>query len=483
MKSFNLPIAYLLYLRHEYRMKSFWKSHFLTLCLIIVDVVALSFIWREAWSLRFSLSSHFHDPINEFSNYSRALPSLLLLWLVVLAFFKLYMHQGKISSLNQVGDIIKASLALLVITLAMAHLTRKRFDLGTSVIGFSAAGMMIYLYLSRTALRFVKQKLREQGIGLTRTAIIGAGETGRRVALRIKNHPEVGYELIGFIDRRAAELGEKVAGIPVIGDCSNLVDLLLRYRIAEVFLAIPTLSQNEAFGLVVQCEAANVHFKIVKNDLLQVITDRVKIDDIGDFPVILLREGRLTPMDEFVKRTMDLLATIPALILCSPIFLAIAALIKFNSKGPVIFSHDRVGKDGKIFRLYKFRTMYTKTNPYAVAPGDQSDPRITLVGRFLRKTSLDELPQLWNVIKGDMSLVGPRPEMPFIVEQYEPWQRRRLDVPQGITGLWQIAGRKQLPLHFNLEYDFYYIRNWSLLLDIVILLRTIPAVFFCKGAF
>lgn len=465
-------------------MKSFWKSHFLTLCLVALDVLALSLLWREAWQTRASLRGFFNAPVNPWDpDYKSALPPLLAMWLLVLAFFKMYMHKGKISSLNQVGDILKAGACVLLVTLAAAHSIKRFFNLGSSVIYIMAGYATIYFYLSRTALRFVKQKLREHGYGLTRVAIIGAGETGRRVALRIQHHPEVGYELIGFIDARAATLGPKVAGVPVIGDGKNLVDLLLRYRIAEVFLAIPSLSQDETFNLVVQCEEANVHFKIVKDDLLQVITDRVKIDDIGDFPVILLAQGRLTPLDEFLKRALDLALTAPMLLAVAPVMALIAAAIKINSRGPIVFAHDRVGKNGRTFRLYKFRTMHHNTNPYAVAPGDQTDPRITSVGRWLRKTSLDELPQLWNVIKGDMSLVGPRPEMPFIVAKYEPWQRRRLDVPQGVTGLWQIAGRKQLPLHYNLEYDFYYIRNWSILLDLVILLRTVPAVLFCKGAF
>lgn len=450
-----------------------------------MDVVALSMLWREAWQLRAALHGYFSSrDVNPWApEYKDALPPLLLIWLAVLASFKMYHHRGKISSLNQVSDILKAGATVLLVTLAAAHTTKRFVNLGPSVIYIMGVYVMIYLYLSRTALRFTKQKLREHGYGLTRVAIIGAGETGRRVALRIQHHPEIGYELIGFIDKRAAELGPRVAGVAVIADGATLVETLLRYRIAEVFLAVPSLSQNETFGLVVQCEEANVNFKIVKDDLLQVITDRVKIDDIGDFPVILLREGRLTPLDEFLKRTLDLAFTVPLLIVASPFFLLLALLIKLNSRGPVIFAHDRVGKNGKVFKLYKFRTMVHDTNPYAVAPGDQTDPRITTIGRWLRKTSLDELPQFWNVVKGDMSLVGPRPEMPFIVAQYEPWQRRRLDVPQGVTGLWQIAGRKQLPLHFNLEYDFYYIRNWSLLLDVVILLRTVPAVMFCKGAF
>lgn len=465
-------------------MRSFWRSHFLTLALAALDVFAFSLIWKASHDLRVALNVRFPAQINAYQPYySHALPVLLGLWLVVLIAFKQYAHHGKISSINQAGDIIKSGVAFLILALAAANVTKSLFSLGSSVIGIAAACATIYLYLCRTALRMVKESLRQRGIGLVRTAIIGAGQTGQSVALRIKNHPEVGYELAGFIDRDAAALGAEVAGIPVIGDCSELVTLLLRYRIEEVFLAVPHMPQDEAFELVVQCEEANVHFKIVRDDLLQVITDRVKIDDIGDLPVIPLREGRISPAGLFVKRALDLILTVPMLALSTPLWAFAALMIKRDSPGPVLFSHNRVGMGGRVFRLHKFRTMKMDAEPYAPAPGDQGDPRITRFGRWLRKTSLDELPQFLNVLKGDMSLVGPRPEMPFIVAQYEPWQRRRLDVPQGLTGLWQIAGRKQLPLHFNLEYDFYYIRNWTLLLDLVILLRTIPAVFLGRGAF
>ncbi|HOR26538.1 MAG TPA: sugar transferase [Candidatus Sumerlaeota bacterium] len=465
-------------------MGSFWKSHFVTLCLLAIDVIALSILWGESWELIRAFDHRFVRPINPKDLYLQFLPALLLIWVAVLAFFHQYDHRLRISSLNQVSDILKAGFVLLLVTLAFANLTKRPTEqLANRVIMPFCVGATAYLYASRSLLRIVKDRMRKAGVGLTRAAIIGAGETGRRVALRIQTHPEIGYELVGFIDRRAAELGATIAGIPVIGDGSRLVDLLLQYRIEEVFLAVPNMDQHAALDLVVECEAANVHFKIVKNDLLQVITDRVKIDEIGDFPVILLREGRLTPAGALLKRAMDLVLTVPLFILSLPLMAVIAICIKLDSRGPVLFVHDRVGQDGRIFKLIKFRTMTTGANPYAVAPSAQSDPRVTRFGRFLRKTSLDELPQLWNVLRGDMSLVGPRPEMPFIVEQYTPWQRRRLDVPQGITGLWQIAGRKQLPLHYNLEYDFYYIRNWSLLLDIVILIRTIPAVLLGKGAF
>jgi lipopolysaccharide/colanic/teichoic acid biosynthesis glycosyltransferase len=172
------------------------------------------------------------------------------------------------------------------------------------------------------------------------------------------------------------------------------------------------------------------------------------------------------------------------LLMMMPFFPLICLLIRAISSGPAIFKHSRIGKDGKPFVMYKFRTMYRNVNEYQEAPISKDDPRVLpYIGKWLRRSSLDELPQLWNVIKGEMSMVGPRPEMPFIVETYEPWQRNRLKVLPGITGWWQISGRKDIPLKTHLEFDFYYIQNQSLLFDIIILLKTIPVVLFGKGAY
>ncbi|MBI5754912.1 sugar transferase, partial [Candidatus Peregrinibacteria bacterium] len=166
-----------------------------------------------------------------------------------------------------------------------------------------------------------------------------------------------------------------------------------------------------------------------------------------------------------------------------PFFLVIAIAIRLDSRGPAIFKHARIGKDGQPFQMYKFRTMYQNVKEADFSPRDIEDKRVTSVGRFLRKSSLDEVPQLWNVLKGEMSLVGPRPEMPFLVEKYTNWQKKRLDVKPGITGLWQILGRKDLPLTENIEYDFYYIKNRSTLLDLVILFKTAVAVVTGRGAY
>lgn len=467
---------------HVIRMKSFWKSNFLTLILLAADVLAFCLIWRETWMIRNALNDRFANPINPLDNYLAALKALLVVWVGVMAHCEHYAHRGKISSLNQSGNIIRAGIGFLIGTAAVAFFI-KGHDIGRSVILLAVVLMTLYVYVSRTLLRVIKEYFIARGHGLTRAVIIGAGKTGRQVAARIHNHPEVGYHLVGFIDHDPSLAGQVVDGSPVIGGTDNLVELLLRHQVEEVFLAIPSMAQDAKFNLITECEQARVQFKIVTSDLLRVIADRVKIDDIGDLNVILFSDGHLTPIDALFKRALDLVIACVLFILTFPLFALIVAWIRIDSPGRAIFAQERIGMDGRRFRFYKFRTMKSETDPYKTAPADASDPRITRFGRFLRKTSLDELPQFINVIKGDMSLVGPRPEMPFIVEKYHSWQRRRLDVPQGITGLWQIAGRKRLPLHQNLEYDFYYIRNWSLLLDLTILLRTIPAVLFGKGAF
>lgn len=185
----------------------------------------------------------------------------------------------------------------------------------------------------------------------------------------------------------------------------------------------------------------------------------------------------------FIKRLIDIALSLAALIIFAPIWLLIIILIRLDSKGPAIFCHERVGKNGKIFKLYKFRTMHQGVKDQEFAPESSQDPRITKIGSFLRKTSLDEVPQFWNVIKGEMSLVGPRPEMSFIVQHYTQLQKCRLLVKPGLTGLWQIYGRKDLPLQENIEFDFYYILNRSLLMDLMILFKTITVVIKGTGAY
>ena len=209
-------------------------------------------------------------------------------------------------------------------------------------------------------------------------------------------------------------------------------------------------------------------------NLHEIFVHRIKINVIGQIP--LLMEEKYNDVHSpylYIKRYLDLILALIAIVLLCPLCLIISFAIKIDSRGPIIFTQDRVGKDGRIFKMYKFRSMFSNVESYAVNPMSQDDPRISRVGKFLRKTSLDELPQLFNVIKGEMSLVGPRPEMPFIVATYNEIQRERLKMLPGITGLWQLSGDRKKAIHENMDYDIYYSRNMSFFLDVAILIETL----------
>jgi exopolysaccharide biosynthesis polyprenyl glycosylphosphotransferase len=291
----------------------------------------------------------------------------------------------------------------------------------------------------------------------------------------------VGYRVIGLLDD-ADELPEKdVAGHPVLGRVEDLRDVAARHEIEEVFVALPSLGHTRMLQLVLACEDLGITFRVVTN-LFEVLTAGTQIDLIDDLPLVRLGRERVSPLYEPMKRAMDIAIASVGLVLSAPLLAFVCWRLRRSGASP-LFAHERIGRDGKAFRMYKLRTLRDDVTPYEAAPRGADDPRITPYGAWLRASSIDEIPQLWNVLRGEMSMVGPRPEMPFIVSRYDEWQRRRLAVKPGITGLWQILGRKDLPMHENLQYDFYYIRNRSLAQDVSILLRTIGAVWSRRGAF
>jgi exopolysaccharide biosynthesis polyprenyl glycosylphosphotransferase len=365
----------------------------------------------------------------------------------------------------------------------------KELDLGRSVIVLSALLGLIYLWLSRTALRAAKARSFQQGRGTVRSVIVGGSQLALDVRQALLKHPEIGFTLLGLVVHQSEAPDEEMRrqleenGVRILGSTEEISTLVERHRVEEIFLAVAHMDPNEQFELLHTADIRGVSVHVV-SDIFGVINEQAKVDEISAFPVITLRDGHLPLHQMAMKRTLDLACAIAGLTVWLLFFhWWIAWRIRAESAGPVFFRQDRVGRDGRRFTMLKYRTMITDAEPYAVAPTAEDDPRVTRFGRWLRKTSLDELPQLVNVLKGDMSMVGPRPEMPFIVEKYEPWQRRRLDVKPGVTGLWQVIGRKNLPLHLNMQYDFYYIKNQSFMLDIEILFRTVPAVLKGKGAF
>ena len=470
-------------------MKSIYRSWVLTYILLLMDGVCLAATWLNVYFVRLylnpdnghSLFGLISEPINPSDGYVRSLIYLVPLWLAIYGYYEHYSHRERLSGLNELTRIFKAAMAIMITTFAAAFLL-KEYSLGRSIVIIFSMLSFLYLYVSRSILRWCKGRNFSSGHGLLKTIVIGAGETGRNVASRISSHPDVGYQFAGFIDDDPELQDSEILGKPVLGKLSDLKSLVEKDGIEVVFIAIPSMSQDVMLNLIVECEDFDVSFHVVSH-AFEVITDKSRLDVMAEVPVHRLPGGQMPLSHALAKRVLDLAVSIPILLVSLLWMIPVAIFIKLTSNGPAIFSQERVGFHGKNFTMFKFRTMKIDVPQYAEAPTNPKDDRITGIGRFLRKYSLDEFPQLWNVIRGDMSLIGPRPEMPFIVKKYEEWQRYRLTVKPGVTGLWQIIGRKNLPLELHMEYDLYYIKNQSLLLDLLILFKTIPAVLFGRGAF
>jgi exopolysaccharide biosynthesis polyprenyl glycosylphosphotransferase len=235
--------------------------------------------------------------------------------------------------------------------------------------------------------------------------------------------------------------------------------------------------------MTAQLEESRANVRILP-DVFEMAAMKARVEDFYGLPLISIREPSITPVQARVKRGFDLVLSAILLMVLSPLMLLVALWVRLDSPGPVLIHQRRVGAGGMPFFMHKFRTMYWRPEgPEAAVPKQPDDPRVTRAGRFLRRTSLDELPQLWNVLRGEMSLVGPRPELPAIVDLYEPWQRKRFLVPPGMTGWWQVNGRAERSMHLNTEIDLYYVQNYSILLDLQILLRTLGAVIRGRGAY
>lgn len=313
-----------------------------------------------------------------------------------------------------------------------------------------------------------------------RVLIVGTGQLAEEVATRIHSYAWTGLELIGFLSDTPDP-----ALLPTLGGLDDAARVVTNQRIDEVLIALPLQAHQELVDLVADLQQHPVSVRVVP-DLFDLAFTRTGIEDIDGIPIVSLRDPVLTPIQRIVKRLFDMSVATLALIVGALPMLLVAVAIKRDSPGPVIFRQQRAGENGQLFWMLKFRTMVDRADAVPDDPTQtkrRDDPRITRVGRWLRQFSLDELPQLINVLKGEMSLVGPRPELPWLVERYAPWQRKRFNVPQGMTGWWQINGRSEKPTLAKTRDDLYYIQNYSLLLDIIILWRTIGAVIRRRGAF
>lgn len=449
--------------------------------------VALAYLlrYRLQWILEVAFDAPYRAYLPFQVLFSIIIP--ILLW-----FDGAYADWRGRSWLDHIYRIVNAVTNAIVIVLAIAFVAQ---PVVYSRLLLLEAGliMVIFMSLGRASAILVLRRLRSQGIGLQRVIIVGAGEVGRRVIRTIVARADLGYEIVGYVDDNPDKGGGSIGRIQGLGSIDNLSQIIDAEDVDEVIVTLPWNVHRRILEILRECARRQVVARIVP-DLFQMSLSQVVVSDLGGVPMIGVREVAFSRSALFLKRVMDLIGSIIFLLLGSPLLILIAIAIKLDSQGPVFFRQERVGKDGAYFTIYKFRSMRVgaekeqeQLQMLNEADGPlfkiRDDPRLTRMGRFLRHTSLDELPQLFNVLKGDMSIVGPRPPIPSEVEQYQPWHKKRLNVSPGMTGLWQVSGRSELTFDEMVLLDLYYIEHWSPWADIAILLRTIPKVLLGDGAY
>ena len=353
---------------------------------------------------------------------------------------------------------------------------------------------VVLVLAARIGARFALRRSRVPHLPPSRVLVVGAGVLGRKVARSLAEYSWTGLQLVGYLDDDPAKFDQRFENVPVLGTLEDAAGIVVEKRVTDVILTLPLRAHREIANVVIGLELLPVNIKMAP-DLESLAFYRLTMETLDSVPLFGLKEPVIGPAQRVVKRAMDLGLTavcLPPVLVLTPV---IAAAIRLDSPGPIFFSQQRIGEGGEPFTMYKFRTMQhvddERTRPCEppVSAGrcldlkTPNDPRITRVGRLLRRWSIDELPQLWNVLRGDMSLVGPRPEQPDRVERYEGWQRKRFGVPQGLTGWWQINGRSDRPSHLHVDDDLYYIQHYSLLMDIRILMSTVGAVLRGRGAY
>lgn len=415
-------------------------------------------------------------------------PVFAVMWVLVLNLFSVY--DGR-KNFRLASELTNLTMGSLLAAVSMAGLLYFSFrEISRALFGTYIVIAFCGMLLVRVVYRFVFSMNRQKGVQVRRVLIIGAGLVGQRIAEHIQQYTDLGLELAGFLDDDT----EKRKNPLVVGRLDDMRKIISNRNVKDVVLALPTWAFHRVNQLTTELHDLPVQVWVVP-DYFALALNQARVEELAGIPMIDLRAPALNDYQRMVKRVFDILITLAVMPVAVPLMGLIALLIRLDTRGPIIFSQKRVGENGRLFNMLKFRSMVEGADQLhhlveEVGPDGKilqdktkTDPRVTRVGNFLRKTSLDELPQVFNVLRGEMSWVGPRPELPYLVEQYQPWQRRRFAVPQGITGWWQVNGRSDKPMHQNTEDDLYYVQNYSIWLDIVILLRTIWVVVRRKGAY
>jgi exopolysaccharide biosynthesis polyprenyl glycosylphosphotransferase len=463
--------------------------------LVASDIVLINLALYVSYKIRYNwqwfrtVDPAYNNPYSVYIPFAVVLTALLLIVFRSEGVYDQRRNTSLFDTLYTLGSGATTGIVVAMAgTLAYPPLTYSRLI-------FLYAGFLIVVFLSfsRIVLTTVSARMRARGVGIDRVLIIGAGEVGRTVMRTIVARPELGYRIVGLLDDNPEKGETDIGPFRALGGLDKLPLVLSNECITEVIIALPWSYHRKILSLIAQCERARVRVRLVP-DIFQLTLSRVDVDDLGGIPLIGVKPVTIRGASLAIKRAMDLVLGGLSLIAGLPLMGAIALAIRLDSPGPAVFKQTRIGKGGKEFMCYKFRSMregaeaeQENLQSLNEASGPlfkiKQDPRTTRVGRFLRRTSLDELPQIYNVLRGEMSLVGPRPPLPSEVAQYQEWHKQRLEAPPGMTGLWQVSGRSQLSFDEMCLLDIFYIENYSPMLDLRIMLRTLPAVLSRQGAY
>ncbi len=453
----------------------------------IIDVlITLAAVWI-ALTLRMMLPVG-NEYISEFAGRPITLYLCALIYPCIYLLSAMYDPERTIRAIDEYQKLTLASLLASLVLAGLIYFVERN----------TSRMLLVYFYIAQFSLMCLWQALarvilrgnseREQG--MQRVLLIGAGEAARRIAAGLQGLSWTGVNLVGYL----APVAKESLALPYLGSYDQLDQILLTRQINDVLLAVPTEAHTEAQPLLSQIAEKPCNVWLVP-DYFNMLVYGGRVEELGGLPMISLKSPSLSHHQRVAKRIFDLVIGTLMLLLAAPLMISVAVAVKLTSVGPVFYFQDRIGENQSRFKMIKFRSMvvdadrhegmmiHHDSNGKLIHQKNPDDPRVTSVGRFIRRTSIDELPQLFNVLKGEMSLVGPRPEMPLLAEQFEPWQRKRFAVPQGITGWWQVNGRSTKSTHLKTEDDLYYVQNYSLLLDLKILFKTVWVVVQGRGAY
>lgn len=454
---------------------------------VVADAIAVSTALFLSSAIRFELLSTAPAAKLDYALITLvATPAwLLLFWL-----YGLYEPRQVLSPVNEFKQVFHGVIGGAVLIFVADSLFNLNLARGWALLAMGSG--LLVVGAERLVIRKTLHFLRRRGGDATRTIVVGANHEGRSVARALRRESWLGYRIIGFVDDRLPR-GEAVEGKNVVlGSTAEIKGLIEEHRATLVLVAATAFESTRLNRLFWELQDIDVDIQITSGTL-DLMASRMTVQSVAGIPLLYIRRTGMDRVQRTIKRGIDVVGSALGLVILSPPLLAMGIWIKLDSPGGAFFKQVRVGRDGEPFTCLKYRTMVANAEErkselehLSQGPGFlfklKDDPRVTEAGRFLRRYSLDELPQLWNVLRGEMSLVGPRPALPSEVQQYDDWVRNRLKVKPGITGLWQVSGRVETSFSDYIRYDLFYIQNWSLAFDLWILWRTLRAVVTAEGA-